>query len=106
MRLAATLLIVGMAGCVTGLGVGIPLEYTATVNSTLYLRAQLDDPALSELDDTARVLAALAETDKYVQARYPDLAGSYLELVGGAGGFQFSSEIDEVIEMVRLLDVE
>ncbi len=105
MRIASTLLVLGVcAGCVTGLG--IPLEYTATINSTLYLKAELESLYDTELSDIQRTLIALAATDRYVKDRDGTLAQSYLELVGLSGGQEFGGEVGELIEMVRLLEIE
>lgn len=101
-RLTSTLLALALiAGCATGSG--LTLEHMATINSTLFFKAQYDLLEDSELANTEikRVLIAVAATDIYVQKRYPTLATGYLDLVGAATG-AYTTEIDEILEMVRL----
>ena len=104
MRLASVILALGLAsGCVTG--VKVPLEYTATLNSTLYLQSQIEELEESAPDNTdlQNALKAIAATDLYVQTRYPDLAKTYLELVSTAAGqYSFPVEMTELLETVRL----
>ena len=109
MRLASTLLIVGLAGCVTGPTGGIPIEYTAVLNSTLFFRAELERIQDSEIieSDIEEVLLAIQSTDAYVERRYSSIATSYLDLVNRvAGEYAFPGDIEEVLETVRLLSQE
>ena len=108
MRLASTVIVAVMCGaCVTGVTGGIPLEYTAILNSSLEFKYHYDRLEDETESETERILAAVAETAKSVARRYSEIADSYLDLIDASSGdFAFTQEIEEVLETVRQLERE